>query len=112
VRHLLLPTAVLMLAAAALPAGQAQAPRLEDVLRAAADYLAGYERTLALVAQEEYTQQVNLVAVTFGLDAGVGMWVPLSMEEQYRGNFNGLVTGLAKYSHYRQFKVETSTEIR
>ena len=59
-RHLLLPTAVLMLAAAALPAGQAQAPRLEDVLRAAADYLAGYERTLALVAQEEYTQQVNL----------------------------------------------------
>ena len=52
------------------------------------------------------------IAVTFGLDAGVGMWVPLSMEEQYRGNFNGLVTGLAKYSHYRQFKVETSTEIR
>ena len=60
-RHLLLPTAVLLLAAAALPAGQAQAPRLEDVLRAAADYLAGYERTLALVAQEEYTQQVSLV---------------------------------------------------
>ena len=34
------------------------------------------------------------------------------MEEQYRGKFNGFVTGIAKYSHYRQFKVETSTEIR
>ena len=270
-RRLLLPTAVLMLAAAALPAGQAQTPRVEDVLRAAAAYLAGYERTLALVAREEYTQQVNLgrrmlqsdilfmkdeafgwveyrdvavadgrpvrdresrllalfnkpnadrvkqaqrivaegarfnldppgarvqrtinlpltaarflrgpdqtrssfrlagwdretdvvalifveerhprlittpdkrgaygrfeidrasgrllassltlqsfstsatIAVTFGPADGVDMWVPLSMEEQYRGNFNGLVTGIAKYSHYRQFKVETSTEIR
>ena len=44
--------------------------------------------------------------------SSVSMWVPLSMEEQYRGNFNGFVTGLAKYSQYRQFKVETSTEIR
>jgi len=52
------------------------------------------------------------IAVRFAADASVGMWVPLSMEEQYRGSFNGLVTGLAKYSNYRQFKVETSTEIR
>jgi len=271
VRRLLLPGAILILAAAALPAGQPQSPRVEDVLRAAAQYLTGYERTLAMVAQEEYTQQVNLgrrmlqsdilfmqdetfgwveyrdvavmdrtpvrdrqarllalftkpsadrlkqaqrivtegarfnldppgarvqrtinlpltaarflrghdqprssfrlaawdretdvvalefteqrlprlistpdkraahgrfeidrtsgrlltssltlqshstsatIAVKFGPDASVSMWVPQSMEEQYRGNFNGFVTGLATYSQYRQFKVETSTEIR
>jgi hypothetical protein len=58
-RRLLLPAAILMLAAA-LPAGQAQAPQLEDVLRAAAEYVKGYEG-MALVAQEEYTQLAALV---------------------------------------------------
>jgi len=270
-RRLLLPTAVLILAAAGLPAGQVESPRIEDVLRAAADYLTGYERTLALVAQEEYTQQVtpqrrmlhsdilfmkdeafgwveyrdvaamdripvrdrearllalfskpnadrlehaqqivaegarfnldppgtsvqrtiNLpltgarflrgadqdrssfrivgwdrktdvvtvefseqrlprlirtpdqgaargrfeldrtsgrllassvtlqshsthaaIAVKFGPSATVGMWVPLSMDEQYQGTFTGRVTGIARYSQYRQFKVETTTDIR
>jgi hypothetical protein len=28
--------------------------------------------------------------------------------EQYRGSFNGVVTGNATYSRYRQFTVETS----
>jgi len=34
------------------------------------------------------------------------------MTEEYRGSFNGIVSGYATYSGYRQFKVETSTEIR
>ena len=269
-RRLLLPTVVLILAAS-LQARQADSPRIEDVLRAAADYLKGYERNLALVAQEEYTQQITLgrrmlqsdilfmqddtfgwveyrdvammdrlpvrdrqarllalftkpnpdrlkqaqtivtegarfnldppgtsvqrtinlpltgarflrgpdqgrssfritawdrrtgvvtvefneerlprlirtpdqgaahgrfeidrasgrllassvtvqsysttatIAVRFGPEAKLDMWVPLSMDEEYHGNFNGRVTGIARYSHYRQFKVETTTDIR
>jgi len=54
VRRLLLPSALLTLAMA-LPAGQTQNPRVEDVLRAAADYVKGYEG-MALIAREEYTQ--------------------------------------------------------
>ena len=49
-----------MLATTALPAGQTQAPAVEDVLRAAAEYVKGYEG-MALVAQEEYTQLAALV---------------------------------------------------
>ena len=36
------------------------------------------------------------------------MNLPESMTEQYRGSFNGVITGSARYSRYRQFKVETS----
>jgi hypothetical protein len=52
------------------------------------------------------------IVVRFGADANVGMWVPLAMNEEYRGRFNGLVTGVATYSRYRQFRVETSEDIR
>ena len=54
-RHPLLPAAVLLLAATALPAGQTQAPAVADVLRAAGKYVRGYE-DMALVAREDYTQ--------------------------------------------------------
>jgi hypothetical protein len=54
---------------------------------------------------------VATIVVRFGDDANVRMWLPLSMEEQYFGPFVGSVTGLAKYSRYRQFRVETSTDI-
>jgi hypothetical protein len=53
-----------------------------------------------------------MIAVRFGPYAGLDMWVPLSMDEQYHGNFADRVTGIARYSHYRQFKVETTTDIR
>ena len=58
--HPLLSSAVLLLAATALPAGQTQAPAIADVLRAAAEYVKGYEG-MALVAQEDYTQIAALV---------------------------------------------------
>jgi len=54
---------------------------------------------------------VATMAVQFAHDANVRMWLPLSMEEQYFGPFSGSITGLAKYSRYRQFRVETSTDI-
>jgi hypothetical protein len=52
------------------------------------------------------------ISVKFGPYAKLDLWVPLSMDEQYQGNFTGRVTGIARYSNYRQFKVETSTDIR
>jgi hypothetical protein len=48
------------------------------------------------------------IKVQFAPDANVGMWLPATMEEQYVGSFNGTVTGAARYSKYRQFKVDTS----
>src|SRR5690348_4424520 len=41
----------------ARPAAQGGSPSVADVLRAAGEYLKGYERTLALTAQESYTQE-------------------------------------------------------
>jgi hypothetical protein len=57
-RHSVLSAAVLLLGVTALLAGPAQAPVVEDILRAAGEYVKGYERALALVAEESYTQQV------------------------------------------------------
>jgi len=54
---------------------------------------------------------IATIVVKFAYDANVQRWLPLSMEEQYLGPFNGSVTGLAKYARYRQFRVETSTDI-
>ena len=51
------------------------------------------------------------IAVRFAADPKVGMWLPLTMEEQYRGQFS-FVTGQAKYSGYRLFRVETSESIK
>lgn len=51
------------------------------------------------------------ITVKFATDQKLGMWLPLTMEEQYRGQFS-LVTGQAKYSAYRQFRVETSEAIK
>ena len=55
---------------------------------------------------------VATITVRFAADANVGMWLPLTMDEEYRGPFNGLVAGAAKYSHYRQFRVETSGSVK
>jgi hypothetical protein len=51
-------------------------------------------------------------AVKFSPDANIGMWLPLTMEEEYRGAFKGVLTGRATYGQYRQFRVETSTDIK
>jgi hypothetical protein len=50
------------------------------------------------------------ITVKFAADQKLGMWLPLTMEEQYRGQ--GFVTGQAKYSAYRQFRVETSEAVK
>jgi hypothetical protein len=132
VHHRLLSSAVLLLAAAGLPAGQTQAPAIADVLRAAAEYVKGYEG-MALVAQEDYAAatgrfEIELatgrvlwstltlrsrtanatIEVKFSPNPQIGMYLPQSMTEKYLGSFNGTVTGNAPYSRYRQFKVETS----
>jgi hypothetical protein len=57
---LLLRCSLLLPLAIAVASAQSEAPRLEDVLEAAGAYVAGYERTLALVAEEEYSQQVTM----------------------------------------------------
>jgi hypothetical protein len=50
------------------------------------------------------------ITVKFAADQKLGMWLPLTMEEQYRAQ--GFVTGQAKYSAYRQFRVETSEAVK
>lgn len=51
------------------------------------------------------------VAVRFEVDTTVGLAMPREMTEEYRGPFVGVVTGAAKYSHYRRFDVETSESV-
>ena len=51
------------------------------------------------------------IVVKFSHDGKIGIWLPRSMEEQYSGAFSGFIRGLAHYSHYRQFRVETHTDI-
>ena len=48
------------------------------------------------------------IEVKFSPHPQIGMNLPESMTEQYRGSFNGIITGSANYSRYRQFKVGTS----
>ena len=50
------------------------------------------------------------ITVKFAANQNVGRWLPLTMDEQYRGQ--GIVTGAAKYSAYRQFRVETSEAVK
>lgn len=52
------------------------------------------------------------ITVTYRTDPASGAWVPERMEEQYlrRGDPNE-VRGLATYSNFRRFKVETSEEV-
>jgi len=51
------------------------------------------------------------IMVKFATDQKLGMWLPLTMDEQYRGQFS-FVTGQAKYSGYRQFRVDTSEAVK
>ena len=50
------------------------------------------------------------ITVKFAADPKLGMWLPLTMDEQYRGQ--GIVTGQARYSAYRQFRVDTSEAVK
>jgi hypothetical protein len=63
---------------------------------------------LTLRSQSAYAT----IEVRFHPNAAIGISLPEGMTEQYRGSFNGIVTGNATYSRYRQFRVETSESIR
>lgn len=52
-----------------------------------------------------------VIRVHHALNPRLNAWLPASMEEEYRIGMIGHVLGDATYSNYRQFLVETSTEI-
>jgi hypothetical protein len=52
------------------------------------------------------------IAVTYQLDAGLGLWAPSKMEERYRRGHDSLeVRGVATYSRFRRFQVKTSEAV-
>jgi len=52
------------------------------------------------------------IKVTYRLDDGLRLWVPVRMEERYRNRHSSAeVRGVATYSRFRKFQVNTSEEI-
>ena len=52
------------------------------------------------------------IKVTYRLDDGLGVWVPVRMEERYRDRrTTSEVRGVATYSRFRKFQVSTSEEL-
>jgi hypothetical protein len=52
------------------------------------------------------------IVVTYELDAGTGLRVPVRMEERYRRSRDPMeVRGVATYSRFRRFQVNTSEEL-
>jgi hypothetical protein len=73
------------------------------------------ERTGAVHRTELDAQDTLVEAhikVTYRLDEGLQLWVPVRMEERYRDRRStGDVRGVATYSRFRKFQVSTSEEI-
>ena len=52
------------------------------------------------------------IKVTYRLDDGLRLWVPVRMEERYRNRHSTAeVRGVATYSRFRKFQVSTSEEL-
>jgi hypothetical protein len=52
------------------------------------------------------------IKVTYRMDDGLGLWVPVRMEERYRDRrTTAEVRGVATYSRFRKFQVSTSEEV-
>jgi hypothetical protein len=52
------------------------------------------------------------IKVTYRLDEGLGLWMPVRMEERYRDRRStSEVRGVATYSKFRKFQVSTSEEL-
>jgi hypothetical protein len=52
------------------------------------------------------------IKVTYRLDEGLGVWVPVRMDERYRDRrTTSEVRGIATYSRFRKFQVSTSEEL-
>lgn len=60
----------------------------------------------------EDTAVLSQVIVTFQPDANLGTWVPVRMEERFRRRRDTIeVRGVATYSNFRRFKVNTSESL-
>jgi hypothetical protein len=51
------------------------------------------------------------IRVTFQEDRRLKIWLPVAMDERYGTGRGGDITGRARYSNFRQFRVETTTDI-
>lgn len=51
------------------------------------------------------------IRVTFAEDPRLKLWLPSAMDERYQTDRGSEMTGRARYSNFRQFRVETRTNI-
>ena len=51
------------------------------------------------------------ISVTFAEDPRLRLWLPSAMDERYLTDRGSEITGRARYSNFRQFRVDTSTNI-
>jgi hypothetical protein len=63
------------------------------------------------VAGQKTTTARTRIRVSYARDERMGEWLPSSMEEEYRVGA-ALVEGSARYSGFRRFTVQTSTDIK
>lgn len=62
-------------------------------------------------AVDQKTQMRSRIRVSYARDEHINEWVPSSMEEEYRVAA-ALIEGIASYSNFRRFTVQTSTDIK
>ena len=67
------------------------------------------ERTELIAADPAVDARIE---VTYRLDATAGLWVPVRMEERYRQRADrSEITGIATYSRFRRFQVNTTEDV-
>jgi hypothetical protein len=52
------------------------------------------------------------VEVDYGQDGKTGLWVPLAMREDYRGDRGASIRALARYSNFRRFRTDARLILR
>lgn len=68
-------------------------------------------RVVAAVLIIDSDQTQATIHVTFAEQPSLGMWLPIAMNEEYVLGTRGIVVGRADYSHFRRFRVDTTTDI-
>jgi hypothetical protein len=68
-------------------------------------------RVGASLLQVRSRQTTARIRVTFAEDQKLKLWLPKTMDESYETP-GGEITGHAEYSNFRQFRVDTTTDIR
>jgi hypothetical protein len=51
------------------------------------------------------------IRVTFAKEPRLQLWLPARMDERYDTGRGSEITGWARYTNFRQFRVETTTDI-